>query len=258
MSQADTHTSRYVSVKLAAAGHSQTCVMPESVSAERLRAGTSVVVDTPTGEAFGAIEAHVPLMLSERVAAGSGQRRVLRVATHEDVAARGRQQVREAEARRVAQARIRERGLSMRLTKVEHAFDGSRLVFYYTAEARVDFRELVRDLAAAFRMRIEMRHIGVRDEAQALGGYGSCGRPLCCSSFLTSFAPVSIRMAKQQKLSLNPAKLSGMCGRLKCCLRFEHGAGNGDASESGGNGGKAGGCGNGGCGGCSKGTCGCR
>ena len=109
----------------------------------------------------------------------------------------------------------------MKLTRVEHAFDGSRLLFYYTAEHRVDFRELVRDLAAAFHMRIEMRQIGVRDEAKLLGGYGPCGRPLCCTTWLTTFEPVSIKMAKQQGLSLNPSKLAGVCGRLKCCLRYE-------------------------------------
>jgi cell fate regulator YaaT (PSP1 superfamily) len=109
----------------------------------------------------------------------------------------------------------------MKLTRVEQLFDGSRLIFYFTADGRVDFRELVRDLAAEFRTRIEMRQIGVRDEAKMLGGYGSCGRPLCCTTWLQSFEPVSIRMAKQQQLSLNPSKLSGLCGRLKCCLRYE-------------------------------------
>ena len=151
----------------------------------------------------------------------------------------------------------------MKLTRVEQAFDGSRLVFYFTADGRVDFRELVRELAAEFRTRIEMRQIGVRDEAKMLGGYGTCGRPLCCTTFLTSFEPVSIKMAKQQDLSLNPSKLSGLCGRLKCCLRYElpnakgvvHG---GCGSEGGcdnpsgcGTGGGCG-CGSGGCGSCSR------
>jgi cell fate regulator YaaT (PSP1 superfamily) len=146
---------------------------------------------------------------------------VVRRATQDDVVQRLRQQQREQEAMRVAQLKIRERALGMKLTKVEHQFDGSRLVFYYTSETRVDFRELVRDLAGHFRMRIEMRQIGVRDEARMLGGYGSCGRPLCCTTWLRSFEPVSIKMAKQQQLSLNPSKLSGQCGRLKCCLRYE-------------------------------------
>jgi cell fate regulator YaaT (PSP1 superfamily) len=109
----------------------------------------------------------------------------------------------------------------MKLSKVEYLFDGSRIIFYFTAEGRIDFRELVRQLAAELRTRIEMRQIGVRDEARLLGGYGSCGRPLCCSTWLETFEPVSIRMAKQQDLALNPSKLSGLCGRLKCCLRYE-------------------------------------
>ena len=109
----------------------------------------------------------------------------------------------------------------MKLASVEQQFDGSRLVFYFTAEERVDFRELVRELATDFKMRIELRQIGVRDEARMLTGYGTCGRPLCCSTWLKSFDPVSIKMAKQQDLALNPARLSGLCGRLKCCLRYE-------------------------------------
>ena len=134
---------------------------------------------------------------------------------------RRRQQAREREAFRIALLKIRERGLAMKLTRVEQLYDGSRLVFYFTADGRVDFRELVRELAAEFRTRIEMRQIGVRDEARMIGGYGSCGRPLCCTAWLQSFEPVSIKMAKQQDLSLNPSKLSGLCGRLKCCLRYE-------------------------------------
>src|SRR5207244_1131909 len=109
----------------------------------------------------------------------------------------------------------------MKLTRVEQLFDGSRMIFYFTAEGRVDFRELVRELASEFHTRIEMRQIGARDEAKMLGGYGSCGRPLCCTTWLNSFEPVSIKMAKQQDLSLNPSRLSGLCGRLKCCLRYE-------------------------------------
>src|SRR5205807_1185599 len=118
--------------------------------------------------------------------------------------------------------KFRERGLGMKLARVEQAFDGSKLIFYFTADGRVDFRELVRELAAEFSTRIEMRQIGVRDEAKMMGGYGTCGRPLCCTTFLTTFEPVSIKMAKQQDLSLNPSKLSGLC-RCRCasprCLR---------------------------------------
>ena len=177
----------------------------------------------------------------------------VRLATREDLAARSKQQLREREAYRVALLKIRERGLGMKLTRVELALDGSRLVFYFTADGRVDFRELVRELAAEFHTRIEMRQIGVRDEAKMLGGYGTCGRPLCCTTFLTSFEPVSIKMAKQQDLSLNPSKLSGLCGRLKCCLRYE--LPNAKGGVHGGCGSEGGcdnpsGCGTGGCGSC--------
>ena len=120
-----------------------------------------------------------------------------------------KRQQREQEAHRVALLKIRERGLEMKLTRVEQLFDGSRLIFYFTAEGRVDFRELVRELASEFHTRIEMRQIGARDEAKMLGGYGSCGRPLCCTTWLNAFEPVSIKMAKQQDLSLNPSRLSG-------------------------------------------------
>jgi cell fate regulator YaaT (PSP1 superfamily) len=173
--------------------------------------------------------------------------------------ARLKHEHREREAYRVALLKIRERGLGMKLTRVEQVFDGSRLIFYFTAEGRVDFRELVRELAAEFRTRIEMRQIGVRDEAKMLGGYGTCGRPLCCTTFLTSFEPVSIKMAKQQDLSLNPSKLSGLCGRLKCCLRYElpnaKGVAHGGCGSEGGCDNPSG-CGAGGCGSCGSGGCG--
>jgi cell fate regulator YaaT (PSP1 superfamily) len=143
------------------------------------------------------------------------------MANPDDIVTRLKHQHREQEAYRIALLKIRERGLAMKLARVEQAFDGTKLIFYFTADGRVDFRELVRELAAEFRTRIEMRQIGVRDEAKLIGGYGTCGRPLCCTTFLQSFEPVSIKMAKQQELSLNPSKLSGLCGRLKCCLRYE-------------------------------------
>ena len=146
---------------------------------------------------------------------------VLRRATEADVVLRFKHEQREREAYRIGVMKIHERGLLMKLSRVEQTFDGSRLIFYFTADNRVDFRELVRDLAAEFRTRIEMRQIGVRDEARLLGGYGSCGRPLCCTTWLQTFESVSIKMAKQQNLSLKPSKLSGLCGRLKCCLRYE-------------------------------------
>ncbi len=141
--------------------------------------------------------------------------------TPQELVSGARRCQREQEAYRIALMKIRERALPMKLTRVEQAPDLSRLVFFFTAEGRVDFRELVKELASEFRTRIEMRQIGVRDEARLLSGYGSCGRQLCCSAWLMSFEPVSIKMAKLQDLTLNPAKLSGLCGRLKCCLRFE-------------------------------------
>jgi cell fate regulator YaaT (PSP1 superfamily) len=152
--------------------------------------------------------------------------RVLRRASGQDQALRARHEQREREAFRLCVMKIRERGLAMKLARVEQLFDGSRLVFSFTSEDRVDFRELVRELASEFKTRIELRQIGVRDEARLLTGYGTCGRPLCCSTWLKSFEPVSIKMAKQQDLALNPSRLSGLCGRLKCCLRYElnHGA----------------------------------
>jgi cell fate regulator YaaT (PSP1 superfamily) len=147
--------------------------------------------------------------------------RVARRATPQDQYLRQRHEQREREAFRIGVMKIRERGLTMKLTRVEQLFDGSRLLFFFTAEDRVDFRELVRELASEFKTRIELRQIGVRDEARLLTGYGTCGRPLCCSTWLKTFDPVSIKMAKQQDLALNPSRLSGLCGRLKCCLRYE-------------------------------------
>jgi cell fate regulator YaaT (PSP1 superfamily) len=233
---------------------------PESVIPDRvsqildpgpLIPGDRVIVQTLDGQALGTVT-RVPSALAERrEPPADSPQVVVRRASEDDVIQRLKQQQRELDAHRVAQLKIRERGLAMKLTRVEHVFDGSRLIFYYTADARIDFRELVRDLAAHFRMRIEMRQIGVRDEAKMLGGYGSCGRPLCCTTWLKSFEPVSIKMAKQQQLSLNPSKLSGQCGRLKCCLRYELPNGNGV---------KHGGCAdNGGCSnptGCGHGNCG--
>ncbi len=183
--------------------------------------GDAVVVSTSEGPAVGTVVRVIPAIAERKRPADDSPDTVVRKATREDVVARLKHRQREQDAQRICLMKIRERGLAMKLARVEQVFDGSRLIFYYTAEGRVDFRELVRDLAAHFRARIEMRQIGVRDEAKMLGGYGSCGRPLCCTTWLQSFEPVSIKMAKQQKLSLNPSKLSGMCGRLKCCLRYE-------------------------------------
>jgi cell fate regulator YaaT (PSP1 superfamily) len=238
-----------------------------STSPPAFRPGDQIIVQTADGAALGTVARAVPALADRKAPPAGSDLKVVRRATRDDVVTRLKQQHREQEAQRICLMKIRERGLAMKLARVEQLFDGSRLIFYYTAEGRVDFRELVRDLAAHFRIRIEMRQIGVRDEARMLGGYGSCGRPLCCTTFLQSFEPISIKMAKQQNLSLNPSKLSGMCGRLKCCLRYElpngkgikHGGcadegGCGSCGNPTGPGGGGGGCGTCGSGGC--GTCG--
>jgi cell fate regulator YaaT (PSP1 superfamily) len=267
----------FVSVKFSPVGRTYSFLVPELAldangeraldagpSPERLVPGDTVIVNTVEGAALGTVTRTVPALAARRTPPQDSELTVVRRATRDDVVTRLKQQHREQEAQRICLMKIRERGLEMKLARVEQLFDGSRLIFYYTAEGRVDFRELVRDLAAHFRVRIEMRQIGVRDEAKMLGGYGSCGRPLCCTTFLNTFEPVSIKMAKQQNLSLNPSKLSGMCGRLKCCLRYElpngkgvtHGGcadegGCGSCSNPTGPGGESGGCGS-----CSSGSCG--
>jgi len=208
-----------VRVKLCCSGRPGLFAAPSGADAIDLRVGLPVIVETESGPAIG----HVASMLPAEAVpcAGDGIRRIARAATDEDLGIRRRQEQREREAFRIGLLKIRERGLAMKLTRVDQLFDGSRLVFYFTAEGRIDFRELVRELASEFRSRIEMRQIGVRDKARMLCGYGGCGRPLCCATWLLAFEPVSIKMAKQQDLSLNPSKLSGLCGRLKCCLRYE-------------------------------------
>lgn len=248
---------RFVSARLGPVGRARLFAADASAV---LAPGDTVVVPADHGPALATVVRTPPAVLPRRIAAAEAAgpiASIVRLATHEDIVARMRHQQREREAYRVALLKIRERGLSMKLSRVEQALDGSTLVFYFTADARVDFRELVRALAAEFHTRIEMRQIGVRDEAKALGGYGTCGRPLCCTTFLTAFEPVSIKMAKQQDLSLNPSKLSGLCGRLKCCLRYELPNAKGEAH---GGCGSEGGCDNpSGCGagGCGSG-CGCR
>ncbi len=151
-------------------------------------------------------------------------RTVARLATESDHKAAAYNQKREKEAFGICEQKIAAHGLEMKLVSVECSFEGNKIIFFFTADGRVDFRELVKDLASVFRARIELRQIGVRDEAKMLGGIGICGRPLCCSQFLDEFIPVSIKMAKTQNLSLNPTKISGACGRLMCCLKYEQGA----------------------------------
>ncbi len=161
---------------------------------------------------------------------------VMRKATAEDDLKLAENKIREKEAFNICLRKIKNHDLPMRLIDVEFTFDVNKIIFYFTADGRIDFRELVKDLASVFRTRIELRQIGVRDEAKMLGGIGSCGRPLCCATFLGDFEPVSIRMAKDQSLSLNPTKISGICGRLMCCLKYENhmyckGCGNGNKRE---------------------------
>jgi cell fate regulator YaaT (PSP1 superfamily) len=248
----------FVSVKFTPAGRKHSFLLPDLLIDEGVRPGVDVVVESAEGQAVGTVT-RVPSELARRRQPAEGSTTVVvRRATQQDVVQRLKQEQREQEAHRIAQLKIRERGLAMKLTRVEYPFDASRLIFYYTAEARVDFRELVRDLAGHFHVRIEMRQIGVRDEAKMLGGYGSCGRPLCCTTWLNGFEPISIKMAKQQQLSLNPSKLSGQCGRLKCCLRYELPNGNGvkhGGCAEGGHCTNPTGCGSGGCGGGSCASC---
>jgi cell fate regulator YaaT (PSP1 superfamily) len=243
---------RLVAVKLTPVGRANTYIAADAQPAPRF--GDAVIVQNEGATALGTVVRAIPQLEPKRAPTGDQPPRVVRIATREDIVARMKHKLREQEAHRIALLKIRERGLGMKLARVEQAFDGSKLIFYFTADGRVDFRELVRELAAEFRTRIEMRQIGVRDEAKMYGGYGTCGRPLCCTTFLQTFEPVSIKMAKQQDLSLNPSKLSGLCGRLKCCLRYElpnaKGVVHGGCGSEGGcdnpSGCGAGGCGSGG------------
>jgi len=182
-------------------------------------AGDDVVVETARGLEYG------KAVLGNREVDDANVvyplRKVVRPATEEDRDTMASVKEKEEQARAVCLEKIVQRQLPMKLVEVEYSFDGSKVLFYFTSEGRVDFRELVKDLASIFKTRIELRQIGVRDEAKMLGGLGCCGRELCCASFLSDFAPVSIRMAKEQNLSLNPSKISGICGRLMCCLKYE-------------------------------------
>lgn len=185
-----------------------------------LRSGDHVIVETTRGTEYGVVTAGPKEVPETEIV--QPLKKIIRKATRQDEQRLRDKEEREQHAFTVAQQKADARGLPMKIVGVEYAFDGSKLTFFFTAEGRIDFRELVRDLAATFRTRIEMRQIGVRDEAKILGGMGCCGRELCCYAFLGEFAPVSIRMAKDQQLSLNPGKISGLCGRLMCCLKYEN------------------------------------
>ena len=188
----------------------------------QVAAGDQVIIETSRGTEFGTcVEGNHLIDEMELV---SPLRPVVRIATPEDLENVEKNHEKEAKAFDICQKKIADHGLDMKLVDVEYNFDGSKILFFFTSDGRVDFRELVRDLASVFRARIELRQIGVRDEAKMLGGLGVCGRPYCCNAFLEDFHPVSIKMAKTQNLSLNPTKISGACGRLMCCLKYEQDA----------------------------------
>ena len=184
-----------------------------------LHNGMSVVTETARGVELGECMSGVMDVPDERLVLPL--KPILRIATEQDLAMQKRNEQAEKEAFDIAIDRIAEHKLEMKLVDVEYAFDRSKIIFYFTANGRVDFRMLVKSLASIFKTRIELRQIGVRDESKMLGGLGLCGQPFCCSRFLKNFQPVSIKMAKEQGLSLNPAKISGSCGRLMCCLAYE-------------------------------------
>ena len=190
-----------------------------SVGRATLKPGDRVIVETERGKSIGQVVAG-PLEIDD-AALPEGMKQVQRLAEPSDLATQAANTAKEKEAHKFCLNRIKEREMDMKLVKVEYLFDGSKAIFYFTADGRVDFRELVKDLAHAFHTRIEMRQIGVRDESKMVGGIGICGRELCCSSYLREFEPVSVKMAKEQSLALNPSKISGQCGRLLCCLSYE-------------------------------------
>ena len=184
-----------------------------------IKQGSNVIVETARGVEFGYVVMGIKDLPEEKIT--QPLKPVLRPATEEDVKAQEENAVREKEAFKICLEKIRKHNLEMKLIDSEYTFDNNKLLFYFTADGRVDFRELVKDLAAVFKTRIELRQIGVRDETKILGGIGVCGRALCCHTYLSEFIPVSIKMAKEQNLSLNPTKISGVCGRLMCCLKNE-------------------------------------
>lgn len=184
-----------------------------------IKQGDKVIVETARGVEFGSVVAGPKEVKDEEIM--QPLKSVIRIATEEDKRTEEKNREKEKEAFDICLQKIREHELDMKLINAEYTFDNNKVLFYFTADGRIDFRELVKDLAAVFRTRIELRQIGVRDETKIRGGIGICGRPLCCHTYLSDFAPVSIKMAKEQNLSLNPTKISGVCGRLMCCLTNE-------------------------------------
>ena len=188
----------------------------------QVKRGDHVIVETARGVEYGPVVGSPREVEDDKVV--QPLKPVLRVATERDDEQEAGNKAKEKEAFKICQEKIRKHGLEMKLIDAEYTFDNNKVLFYFTADGRVDFRELVKDLAGVFKTRIELRQIGVRDESKMIGGLGICGRPFCCSQFLDDFVPVSIKMAKTQNLSLNPTKISGTCGRLMCCLKYEQNA----------------------------------
>ena len=187
-----------------------------------LKKGNRVIVETVRGVECGEVAMDNREIDHEQIV--KPLKKLIRIADEKDIEQFRANKQKEKDAFTICQQKIANHGLDMKLVDVEYTFDGGKVLFYFTADGRVDFRELVKDLAGVFKTRIELRQIGVRDESKMLGGLGICGRPFCCSSFLGEFQPVSIKMAKEQGLSLNPTKISGACGRLMCCLKYEQNA----------------------------------
>lgn len=184
-----------------------------------IKRGDHVIVETARGIEFGTVMSGITEVADDKVI--QPLKPVLRLANQRDVEQEASNKQKEKEAFKVCLEKIRKHGLDMKLIDAEYTFDNNKVLFYFTADGRIDFRDLVKDLAGVFKTRIELRQIGVRDETKIVGGIGICGRPLCCHSYLADFVPVSIKMAKEQNLSLNPTKISGVCGRLMCCLKNE-------------------------------------
>lgn len=185
-----------------------------------LEVGTGVIVETARGMEYGTVSMAVTEVRDEDIR--KPLKKIVRIADEQDVSRHEENESKKSWAMQVCREKIQKHNLDMRLIDVEFTFDNNKIIFYFTAEGRVDFRELVKDLAGVFKMRIELRQVGVRDEAKMIGGIGCCGRSLCCAAWLSDFQPVSIKMAKTQNLSLNPSKISGVCGRLMCCLKYEN------------------------------------
>ena len=184
-----------------------------------LKAGDKVIVETARGVEFGSVVTGIKEVPDDKIS--QPLKPVIRIATQDDVRREAKNREKEKEAFKICQEKIRKHGLEMKLIDAEYTFDNNKVLFYFTADGRIDFRELVKDLASVFRTRIELRQIGVRDETKIRGGIGICGRPLCCHTYLTEFAPGAMKKAKEQNLSVNPTKISGVCGRLMCCLTNE-------------------------------------